>query len=210
LVNNLRLNAKKHTHINAQENVYVWGKNAYARCTGEISLQTDGNVYLDGKENYVIPGTGAQPYPIIDTSGTDNTGKIRHLYRVTSSGTTYLGITNFSGNTLFATLTASDEKLKTNIEDAEDVGLEAINKIKHKSFDFIDGGYHRNCGYIAQQLQEAIPYSTIAAPECDEDGNQTGELLQIVDHEVLVYATKAIQELSKKVEELERRLQEVI
>ena len=209
LVNNLRLNAKKHTHINAQENVYVWGKNAYARCTGEISLQTDGNVYLDGKENYVIPGTGAQPYPIIDTSGTDNTGKIRHLYRVTTSGTTYLGITNFSGNTLFATLTASDEKLKTNIEDAGDVGLKAINKIEHKSFDFIDGGYHRECGYIAQQLQEAIPYSTIAAPECDENGNQTGELLQIVDHEVLVYATKAIQELSAKVEELERRLQEV-
>lgn len=189
--------------------MYVFGKNAYARCTGEISLQTDGNVYLDGKENYVIPGTGAQPYPIIDTSGTDNTGKIRHLYRVTTSGTTYLGITNFSGNTLFATLTASDEKLKTNIEDAGDVGLEAINKIEHKSFDFIDGGYHRKCGYIAQQLQEAIPYSTIAAPECDENGNQTGELLQIVDHEVLVYATKAIQELSAKVEELERRLQEV-
>lgn len=210
LVNNLRLNSKKHTHINATQNVYIWGVNAYARCTGEISLQTDGNVYLDGKENYVIPGTGAQPYPIIDTSGTDNTGKIRHLYRVTSSGTTYLGITNFSGNTLFATLTASDEKLKTNIEDAGDVGLEAINKIEHKSFDFIDGGYHRECGYIAQQLQEAIPYSTIAAPECDENGNQTGELLQIVDHEVLVYATKAIQELSKKVEELERRLQEVI
>lgn len=210
LVNNLRLNAKKHTHISAEENVYVWGKNAYARCTGEISLQTDGNIYLNGKENYVVPGTGARSYPIIDTSGTDNTGKIRHLYRVTTSGTTYLGIINFSGNTLFATLTASDEKLKTNIEDAEDVGLEAINKIEHKSFDFIDGGYHRNCGYIAQQLQEAIPYSTIAAPECDENGNQTGELLQIVDHEVLVYATKAIQELSKKVEELERRLQEVI
>lgn len=209
LVNNLRLNSKKHTHINATQNVYIFGVNAYARCTGEISLQTDGNVYLDGKENYVVPGTGAQPYPIIDTSGTDNTGKIRHLYRVTSSGTTYLGITNFSGNTLFATLTASDEKLKTNIEDAGDVGLEAINKIEHKSFDFIDGGYHRECGYIAQQLQEAIPYSTIAAPECDENGNQTGELLQIVDHEVLVYATKAIQELSAKVEELERRLQEV-
>lgn len=171
---------------------------------------TNGDIYLDVANGKTINvGYAGTPYPIVDTSGGDNTGKIRHLYRVTSSGTTYLGITNFSGATLFAELTASDEKLKTNIEDAGDVGLKAINSIKHKSFDFIDGGYHRECGYIAQQLQDAIPYSTIAAPECDENGNQTGELLQIVDHEVLVYATKAIQELSKKVEELERRLQEV-
>lgn len=171
---------------------------------------TTGDIYLDVANGKTINvGYAGTPYQIVDTSGDNNTEKIRHLYRITSQGTTYLGITNVSGSTLFAELTASDEKLKTNIEDAGDVGLKAINKIEHKSFDFIDGGYHRECGYIAQQLQDAIPYSTIAAPECDENGNQTGELLQIVDHEVLVYATKAIQELSAKVEELERRSQEV-
>lgn len=206
LVNNLRLRAKKTIYLNADNDVYQSAKNAYTLCTENIILQTDGYIRLDGDESYVSHGSSV--YPIVGTSGTDNTGKIRYLYRVTSSGTTYLGITNISGNTLFATLTASDEKLKTNIEDAGDVGLEAINKIQHKSFDFIDGGYHRNCGYIAQQIQDVIPYSTIAAPEHDEEGNKIGETLQLNDHEILVYATKAIQELSAKVDELERRLAE--
>ncbi len=171
------------------------------------ALNGDVKLKVKSGKNALYVYNGVE-YPIVATSGTDNTGKIRHLHRVTSQGTTYLGITNFSGNTLFAALTASDEKIKENIKDAGDVGLEAINRIRHKSFDFIDGGYHRDCGYIAQQLQEAIPYSTIAAPEMDEEGNKIGETLQLNDHEILVYATKAIQELSAKVNELERRLAE--
>lgn len=205
--------ADKAVHILAAEDVYIAAEDgARFVADGNASIEsTSGDVVLrvanNSKDAYI--SRNGMMYEIVDSSGPDSTGVIRHLYRVTSSGNTYLGITNAAGNTLFAELTASDEKLKTNIADAENVGLEAINKIQHKSFDFIDGGYHRNCGYIAQQLQDAIPYSTIAAPECDEDGNQTGELLQIVDHEVLVYATKAIQELSAKVGKLERRLQEV-
>lgn len=178
--------------------------------TSDIRLIAESNIYLEPREK-ILAFNGVRS--IVDSFGSNGYGtdsdSVNTIYYTTANGMRYMAFKPYSGTTYFAEMTTSDENLKTNIEDAGDVGLEAINKIEHKSFDFIDGGYHRECGYIAQQLQEAIPYSTIAAPECDENGNQTGELLQIVDHEVLVYATKAIQELSKKVEELERRLQEV-
>lgn len=156
--------------------------------------------------HFVYTWINGYAYPVVGTSGSDNTGRIASLHRVTTSGTTFLGVTTYSGSTMYATLTTSDEKLKTNIKDADDVGLKTINKIKHKSFDFIDGGYHRNCGYIAQQLREVVPYSTIEAPERNEKGELVSTTLQLNDHEILVYATKAIQELSAKVERLESLL----
>ena len=179
--------------------------------TSDLRLMAEGNILLERTNGRILTSGGSNS--LVGSSGSGGTGSdtdcVREIYFITSQGTRYMAFSPYSGTTYFAVLTTSDEKLKTNIQPAEDIGLETINKIEHKSFDFIDGGYHRDCGYIAQQLRDAIPYATFSAPENDENGNQIGETLQLNDHEILVYATKAIQELSAKVEELERRSQEV-
>lgn len=178
------------------------------------------NVVLRALKDHVIIGcpsgkrieleeTGSTSRSAVGSTGTDGAyanDSIKTIYHTAANSLHYMAFAPYSGTTYYAELTTSDEKLKENIEDAKDVGLEVINKIRHKSFDFIEGGNHRDCGYIAQQIREAVPYSTIEAPEHDEAGNLIGNTLQIVDHEILVYATKAIQELSAKVDELERRL----
>ncbi|MBE7728091.1 MAG: hypothetical protein E7244_27990 [Enterocloster citroniae] len=139
-------------------------------------------------------------YPAVGTSGSDNTGRILALYRVTSSGTTYLGVTNFSNNTLFCTMTSSDARLKEDIKDSIVDALSVINAIEHKSFRYKSGGERAN-GYIAQQLETLEDNFVFEAPQ-----NDGSTIKQVNTFEVLTYATKAIQELSAKVEALEERI----
>lgn len=154
------------------------------------------------KKALIMNGYDGMWEPIVTSYSSQSSmnDAIKYIYSTSTSGTYYIGFTPYSGTTRFATLTTSDEKLKKNIVDTGDIGLSTINRIEHKSFDYKEGGWHRDCGYIAQQLQNISKCFVIAAPDMDEYGNQTGETLQIVDHEILVFATKAIQELSDIVE----------
>lgn len=182
----------------------------------DVELRSrNGDVYLTPKSNgrayinYEVSSSAFSPLSVVGShydGDSTSSRAVKEIHYYEAFGIQNMAFTPFSGTTYMVQVTTSDEKLKKNIKDAEDIGLDTINRIKHKSFDFKDGGYHRDCGYIAQQLRDVIPYSTISAPEHDEAGNQIGETLQLNDHEILVYATKAIQELSAKVDELERRL----
>lgn len=192
----------------------------------DLSAQYDGgkrNVVLEALTDdlrliaaddvYITAGTNGMVYKkslsgtnvaVVGSSGT--TDAIDVIYQASNSGTYYIGFAPYSGTIRFAVVTTSDKKLKKNIKTSKVNGVDTIKAIKHKSFDFKEDGAHRDCGYIAQQLQEVIPEAVIAAPEIDIEGNKTGETLQIVDHEVLTYATKAIQELAARVEALEAQL----
>ena len=149
---------------------------------------------------FIVVNQNGTDYPVVGTSGTDNTGRILAIYRVTSSGTTYLGVTNFSGSTLFCTMTSSDARLKEDIKDSVVDALSVINAIEHKSFRYKSGGDRAN-GYIAQQLETLEDNFVFEAPQ--EDGST---IKQVNTFEVLTYATKAIQELSAKVDALEKRI----
>lgn len=88
---------------------------------------------------------------------------------------------------------ASDRNLKNHINDAKTNALDVIKQIKHREFDWKKDNKHINIGYIAQELEEIEPNFVIK-----NNGRYYVDFLPI-----LATATKAIQEISKRVEKLE-------
>ena len=101
------------------------------------------------------------------------------------------------------TIWASDETLKKNIIDTSISALEKINAIRHVDFDWVDNDCHVECGYIAQEIMQIDEEYVI--PIIQQDGSK---LYQINSTTIIPLLSKAIQELSSKVETLERRLEE--
>lgn len=114
------------------------------------------------------------------------------------------GNVTIDGN-IYANNISSDKKLKDNIEDSNTSALDLINKIKHRQFEKKQDGKHYNIGYIAQELEE-IDKNFVLIREKDE---KEDEQYYVNELPLLATATKAIQELSAKVEELENKIKEV-
>lgn len=107
---------------------------------------------------------------------------------------------------------SSDAKLKKNIYESTVSALDVINQIGHCSYDFKEEIFgHRDCGYIAQQLETIRPEFVISVADRTETGedSETDFTLRIKDHEILTYATKAIQELSEENDQLRTRCTEL-
>ena len=111
------------------------------------------------------------------------------------------------GNYIVGVSAYSDIRLKKNVKRSKLNAIECINEIEMCSFDFIDRKYgaHSELGYIAQQLQKVIPECVIAVPQ-DKEQMGYDELLQVQDTHLIPYLVKAIQELSRKVAELEKKI----
>ena len=107
-----------------------------------------------------------------------------------------------NGNTYdVETALMSDKSLKKDIKESNINALNIINSIKHRAFRWKKNNIENKNGYIAQELQNVIP--SAIHPVKQGDGS---ELLQIRTAEIIPYLSKAIQELSDKVDALETRL----
>lgn len=133
-----------------------------------------------------------------------DTNNYRFVFQATSSS--YLEI-----QTLFGAygLTAwkSDMRDKENVADSSVNATETIGMIKHRRFKWknvVDGlgneheGGWVDCGFVAQELQEIDPSFVFAVAEGTDQ-----ERLQISEPNIIPYLTKAIQELSSRIEALE-------
>lgn len=111
------------------------------------------------------------------------------------------------GNFIVGVSVFSDARLKKNVNRSKLNAIECINEIEMCEYDFIDEKYgeHSNLGYIAQQLQKVIPECVVAVPQ-DKEEMGYDELLQVQDTHLIPYLVKAIQELSSKVAELEKKI----
>lgn len=111
------------------------------------------------------------------------------------------------GNYIVGVSAYSDIRLKKNVNRSKLNAIECINEIEMCEYDFIDEKYgeHSNLGYIAQQLQKVIPECVVAVPQ-DKEQMGYDELLQVQDTHLIPYLVKAIQELSSKVAELEKKI----
>ena len=109
---------------------------------------------------------------------------------------------NGSGNTAFND--SSDERLKENITDVDDGYLELINDIRIRNFDWIDRpNSMKKVGVIAQELEKVIP--NVVSKGGDNPNKQPYQ----VSYPTLVpYLIKAVQELSAKVKELEKKCED--
>ena len=113
-----------------------------------------------------------------DTAGTPTTvGSIN----TTGSSTTYN--------------TSSDQRLKDNIQDAEDAG-ELIDAIQVRQFDWKVDGEHQRYGMVAQEL-------TTVAPEAVSTSEDPDEMMGVDYSKLVPMLIKEIQSLRNRVAELE-------
>ena len=102
------------------------------------------------------------------------------------------------------TIWASDGRLKKNIKETDVNAIDVIKQIKHRQFDWKENNQHEKIGYIAQELEEINEGLVRKVPQYDEDNKTVLDYRYQVDDERLIpYMTKAIQELTERVEHLE-------
>lgn len=121
---------------------------------------------------------------------------------VATSSQTYVELTLDGVSAKGITVWNSDIRLKKNIKNTELKALPIINAIQHYKFDWKEEKTSSvPLGYIAQQIEEVIPGSTFATGE--------EKYLNIAPGDIIPYLSKAIQELSEKVDNLEKRITEL-
>ena len=103
-----------------------------------------------------------------------------------SSTTTPITAANF--------ITTSDKRLKSDIKPIQE-GLETIKKFV--SYEYTKDGV-QDAGFLAQEVQEAIPYSI---------GEREDGFLTMRDRPVLAHMHKAILELEARLAAIEEKLQ---
>lgn len=114
------------------------------------------------------------------------------------------GNVSIDGN-IYADNISSDRRIKKNIEDSNVSALDLINKIEHRQFEMKKDGRHYNIGYIAQELEEIDKNFVLIK----EKTNKTEQQYYINELPLLATATKAIQELNEKVEQLQNKVNEL-
>lgn len=188
------------------------------------SLSVGGNATVDGTlmfydlENQAKTSGKVKRQPVASVSA-DNS-QVAYLFSGTGSkhgdSATYrrLGIrakwggSGFSTDYLYTTSQVSDIRLKENIEASETDALETVNRMKVRQFDWKErmGGWHQDIGFVADELEEIDPNLALGGGY-DENGEM--DIKQINSQYLLNYAIKAIQELSAKVDEQEKRIKEL-
>lgn len=118
------------------------------------------------------------------------------------------GGSSYETHYIYSNLAVSDIRLKENIENSETGALETVNRMKVRQFDWKErmGGWHQNIGFVADELEEIDPNLALGGGY-DENGEM--DIKQINSPYLLNYAIKAIQELSAKVDEQEKRIKEL-
>ncbi|NSK09380.1 hypothetical protein G7B22_13055 [Blautia sp. MSK.20.9] len=188
------------------------------------SLSVGGNATVDGTlmfydlENQAKTSGKVKRQPVASVSADDS--QVAYLFSGTGSkhgdAATYrrLGIrakwggSGFSTDYLYTTSQVSDIRLKENIENSETYALETVNRMKVRQFDWKErmGGWHQNIGFVADELEEIDPNLALGGGY-DENGEM--DIKQINSPYLLNYAIKAIQELSAKVDEQDKRIKEL-
>lgn len=188
------------------------------------SLSVGGNATVNGTlmfydlENQAKTSGKVKRQPVASVSADDS--QVAYLFSGTGSkhgdAATYrrLGIrakwggSGFSTDYLYTTSQVSDIRLKENIENSETDALETVNRMKVRQFDWKErmGGWHQNIGFVADELEEIDPNLALGGGY-DENGEM--DVKQINSPYLLNYAIKAIQELSAKVDEQEKRIKEL-
>ena len=89
-------------------------------------------------------------------------------------------------------LNQSDARLKKNIKESEVDALSVIDKIQLYEYDWIETEEHCGIGFVAQQMQKAVP-------DLVTENAETGKM-SIKTTQIIPYLLKAIQEMNEKID----------
>lgn len=139
------------------------------------------------------------------TGGTDIGASYKNYIEVRGQ---FTGAKNFVTSKFYSGSAPSDIRLKENVKNSKTDALETVNRMKVRQFDWKErmGGWHQNIGFVADELEEIDPNLALGGGY-DENGEM--DIKQINSPYLLNYAIKAIQELSAKVDEQEKRIKEL-
>lgn len=187
-------------------------------CELGANFSTDGTLMFYDLENQAKTSNKVKRQPVASVSADGS--QVAYLFSGTGSKygdtATYrrLGVRakwdtpGFSTEYLYTTAQVSDIRLKENVKASETDALETVNRMKVRQFDWKErmGGWHQNIGFVADELEEIDPNLALGGGY-DENGEM--DIKQINSPYLLNYAIKAIQELSAKVDEQEKRIKEL-
>ena len=105
------------------------------------------------------------------------------------------GSINFDGSNTISYTSSSDQRLKENIQDADDAGA-LIDAIQVRQFDWKVDGSHQKYGMVAQEL-------TTVAPEAVYTPQDPNEMMGVDYSKLVPMLIKEIQSLRNRVAELE-------
>lgn len=138
---------------------------------------------------------------IVNNFGIDDSSKLYCYHQRPGYDTSRI----FCTNIITAT---SDIRLKKNVKDSTLSGLDLINKIQLREFDWIDSRKisHQKIGFIADEIEKFDPL-LVEGGGYDEDGDM---IVKTVDSFYLQgYEVKAIQELSQENKELKKQIEDL-
>ena len=170
---------------------------------GNLQVSDTGIVVYDsesGKTAYLGIGAVHDGVGYCTHTGNGTARNIRILTEA-STGTRYLEIRagDSTSDTAYGIyITVSDRELKKDIEDSEVNAIDILKRIRHRSFKWKETDSKVDLGYIAQELGEVIPNSTLKLE---------GSYCQIITDAIVPYLSKAIQEQQETIESLEARIQ---
>lgn len=157
-----------------------------------------------------VSAVGSQVAYLSSGKGTPagSTATYRRLGVCAQWGGTSSAAASFATDYLYTGTQVSDIRLKDNIKNSTTTALETVNQMKVRQFDWKKerGGWHQNIGFVADELEEIDPNLALGGGY-DENGEM--DIKQINSPYLLNYAIKAIQELSAKVDEQEKRIKEL-
>ena len=210
-------------YYNGSNNIYI--QNSYATALGLNSGQFQFFVAPSGTAGGTVSFTQAMTLDnsgnlLIGATGVLNSSKLG----ITFNGNTFNGITlndsasafgtgfqyfEISGTNIGSIIrvgstsavvynTTSDQRLKSNIEDAISV-LDKLMQVKVRQYDWTEGDLHQDYGFIAQELEPVL--SGIVTK-----GKTEKDMWQLDYSRLTPHLVKAIQELSAKVTALEAKL----
>ena len=159
-----------------------------------------GSCYADSGGSGLF-GKGTRTAAIVGTGMYNYTSQTPDIIYFYVDGTLRYTISSSGG------ANASDEKFKENIEDIT-YGLDTIKSLQPRKFKWKDKGEvtgEDSIGFIAQEVEPLIS-EIVSSPT---DGAEGGEVGKVLNYSALTAVlTKAVQELSAKVEELESKINE--
>jgi hypothetical protein len=146
----------------------------------------------DSGDGFCVGGLN-QNFSAYTVEANDDTGT-RYFAYIANGSSAAVGTISFT-STATSYNTSSDQRLKENIEDADDAGSK-IDAIQVRKFDWKVDGSHQDYGMVAQELQVVAP-EAVSAPEDPEE-------MMGVDYSKLVpMMLKEIQSLRARINALE-------